>query len=90
MNLDTLFEGKTNTPTHRDNRDFLIKTAVTDINLLRKGTAYEARVETAEKLAKRINRNPFLAGQKNDGELELVLTECQKKRNYSFLYKLLK
>lgn len=74
----------------KSRRDELIKTAVLDINELRKGTQYESRKETAEMLAKRINRNPFLSGKGNDGELAEVMKECRERRNYSKLYILLK
>lgn len=68
----------------------MIQETVEDINLLRIGTPFEKRKETSASLARRINVNPFLAGQKNDGELALVLKGCQEKRNYGHLYMLLK
>jgi hypothetical protein len=75
---------------YKNKRDELIKKAVLHINLLRKGTIFENRIETPAKLAKRINQNPFLAGKEKDGELENVLKECERKNNYSYLYLLLK
>ena len=71
-------------------RDEMIKKAVVDINFLRKGTPYEKRIETPGRLALKINMNPFLAGKEKDGELEKVLNECCRKRNYSHLYLLIK
>ena len=64
----------------------MISEAVEHINLLRKGTKFENKIETKEKLARRINMNPKLAGSKNDGELNLVLKNCKAKNNYSHLY----
>lgn len=84
------FEIKKQEIPYKNKRDEMIKKAVFHINLLRKGTAFENKIETPEKLAKRINMNPFLAGEKRDGELEMILNECSKKKNYSHLYYLLK
>ncbi len=69
---------------YRNRRAELIGEAVKDINSLRKGTPFEKKVETAEKLAIRVNQHPKLA--KSDDELDLVLKTCRKKRNYSNLY----
>lgn len=51
-----------------------------------KETELYIKYETKQNLAKRLNMNPFLKGNKNDGELELILNECRTKRNYSKLY----
>jgi hypothetical protein len=61
---------------------------VEDINKLREGTNFKK--ETKANLAKRINMNPFLKGNNNDGELELLYKECHNKQNYSKLYWTLK
>lgn len=71
---------------YRDERDEMIKKAVVHINELRKNTPYCNYIETPAKLAKRINMNKFLAGNNNNGELYLLLSECRKKNNYSKLY----
>ena len=76
--------------TYINKRDEIIKKAVEHINLLRKGTKYESKIETPARLAKRINMNPFLAGSKNDDTLELLLKDCARKNNYSYLYYCLK
>ncbi len=72
--------------TYKDERDEMIKKAVIHINLLRKGTSFENKVETPAKLAKRINRNIFLGKHENNGELALVLKDCERKGSYSYLY----
>lgn len=79
------FVSKTN---YRNKRDELIKKAVDHINSIREGTKFKK--ETASSLGKRINMNPFLAGNNRDGELERVLNDCRRKNNYSHLYFLLK
>lgn len=75
---------------YKNRRDELIKKAVIHINELRKGTPFESKIETPEKLARRINMNPFLAGKDKDGELEYLLKVCREKNNYAGLYAILK
>ena len=91
MEIDS-FRTKENTQKegYKNFRDKLIKKAVRQINFLRKGTNWENKIETADKLARRINQNPFLAGKENDSELMMVLTECERRKNYAYLYSLLK
>lgn len=69
-------------------RDEIISKMVEEINKLREGTNFKK--ETKANLAKRINMNPFLKGNSNDGELELLYKECHSKNNYSKLYWTLK
>jgi len=87
LDINKYFNNQTS---YINKRDEIIKKAVEHINLLRKGTKYESKIETPAKLAKRINMNPFLAGNKNDDTLELELKQCYEKNNYSRLYWLLK
>tara|TARA_R110000868_G_scaffold99181_2_gene273054 strand:+ start:2812 stop:3120 length:309 start_codon:yes stop_codon:yes gene_type:complete len=70
---------------YRNKRAELIGEAVKDINSLRVGTKYKPLTDRL--LAIKCNRNPFLV---DDGELEYVLSQCKKKRNYSYLFCLLK
>lgn len=70
---------------YKNYRDELIGEAVKDINSLRSKTKFKPL--TARLLAIKINRNPFL---KSNGELELVLKECAKKRSYAKLFWILK
>lgn len=70
---------------YKNRRAELIGEAVKDINLLRAGTKFKPI--TARLLAIKINKNPFL---KSDGELSLLLQDCQKKRNYAKLFWILK
>ena len=70
---------------YKNKRAELIGEAVKDINSLRVGTKYKAITDRT--LAIKVNRNPFLV---NDTELELVLKDCKKKRNYSKLFWLIK
>lgn len=70
---------------YKNKRDELISEAVKDINLLRIGSKFKPL--TARLLAIKCNRNPFL---KSNGELELVLKECAKKRSYAKLFWILK
>jgi len=87
LDINKYFNNQTS---YINKRDEIIKKAVEHINLLRKGTKYESKIETPAKLAKRINMNPFLAGNKNDDTLELLLKDCARKNNYSYLYYCLK
>lgn len=82
-NIEHFFENKSE---YKSERDEMIKKAVEHINQLRQNTPYCKCIETPAKLAKRINQNIFLAGNKNNGELRNLLTECRKKNNYSKLY----
>lgn len=73
---------------YKSRRDELISLIVEDVNFLRKGTSH--KLETKANLAKRLNKNPFLAGKANDGELFFLYQECHEKKNYSKIYWLLK
>lgn len=70
---------------YKNKRAELIGEAVKDINSLRVGTKFKPLTDRL--LAIKVNRNPFL---KSDGELEFILLECKKKRNYAKLFWLLK
>lgn len=70
---------------YKNKRAELIAEAVKDINLLRLGTKFKPITERL--LAIKCNKNPFL---KLDSELELVIKDCKKKRNYSKLFYVLK
>lgn len=82
-NIEHFFEKKDD---FKNERDELIKKTVEHINELRKNTPYCKCIETPAKLARRINMNVFLAGNKNNSELRLLLEECRKKNSYAKLY----
>ena len=62
----------------KNRRDELVSRLCDGINRERIGTEYKPA--TKAHLAKIINRNPFLA--RSDGELELLIKECERKGNY--------
>ena len=71
----------TYTPTkveHKTFRSELISRLTKGINNLRIGTKYKPVTERL--IAIRANKNPFL---KSDGELELLIKECEAKSSYS-------
>ncbi len=94
--ISKYFEVKT---TYKNERAELIGNAVKHINEIRAsqnwqttdewGNIKKLPKETERNLAIRINCNPFLAGKKNDGELQNLLNECHLKNNYSKLYYIL-
>lgn len=82
--LPKIEELKLQKSVYKTRRAEIIGEAVKDINLLR-GDKF--RHETEIILAIKVNRNPFL---KSDTELELLISYCREKRNYSKLYFTLK
>lgn len=86
--------------TYKDERDEMIKKSVSHINSLREAQGFQytnkyqkvikLKPETPASLAKKINLNPFLAGNSKNGELKEVLKQCREKGNYAYLYSLLK
>ena len=45
---------------------------------------------TEKEIAVLINKNPFLAGKKNDGELSALIKECEEKGNYAKFWWIIK
>lgn len=66
-------------PKYKNYRDELISRLTYHLN--------RERGEKYKPLSKRevsvlVNRNPFLAGKKNDGELKMLIDECLEKGNF--------
>lgn len=74
-------EIKSPTIKFRDRRDELVDRLVRGINRLREGTKYKPL--TKRFIAIKCNSNPFLV---NDGELELEISECERKGSYAHFF----
>lgn len=78
---------KQDTP-HRNYRDELVSLFTEGINKERLGTKYKPI--TKMEVAIRLNRNAFLAGKDNDGEVAYLLKQCQQEGTYKKLFWLTK
>lgn len=67
-------------PKYKNYRDELISKITDGINRERQGTKYKP--VNKRMIALLVNRNPFLKGKRNDGELSALLKECQEKGNF--------
>lgn len=66
--------------TFKSEREELVARLVDGINKERVGTPYKPT--TAKRVALLLNRNPWLAGQRNNGEVRLLIKECEKVGHY--------
>lgn len=64
---------------YKSYRDELISKLTYHLNKER-GEKYKPL--TKKEVALLVNRNPFLAGKKNDGELKMLVDECLEKGNF--------
>ncbi|MBI2507314.1 MAG: hypothetical protein HYW09_01730 [Candidatus Niyogibacteria bacterium] len=64
---------------HKNYRDELISRLTYHLNREREK---KFKSLTKKEVAVLVNRNPFLAGKKNDGELKMLIDECLEKGNF--------
>ena len=72
------------TSPYKSYRDELISKLTSHLNRERKGTTYEP--VTKARIAMRVNRNPFLAGKNNDGELNMLIDRCLENGDFKYFW----
>lgn len=77
--LKHVLELKSAKPKHKNYRDELISKLTHHLNKEREG---KYKPLTKREISVLVNRNPFLAGKKNDGELKMLIDECLEKGNF--------
>ena len=75
------------TPQFRTYRAELIHRLAKGLNKAREGK-YKPLKENV--VAILVNRNPLLAGKRNDGELSALIQRCEEKGNFSYFWYVIK